>query len=182
MDNVRSEGSVSGAGACNGTSSWDQNTSGQQGWRCRDQIGAGPDSVLWQIGAPHAQTPQPAYFWDNRLTNNAPIPVADQGTGRDSLHIRANRDYYTQVEQFNGTAGVGVGSLAQRPSRCTVGVGYWATDQGEWMSDNAVADGQLYTCVMTDTWALTYTPYPFPHPWTTNTTPSPPPPPPNPCP
>ena len=61
-----------------------------------------------------------------------------------SDHIKADRDYYDAVSNqaqtsptspFNGTTGMGFGTLANRPSTCTTsslepggGVGYWATD------------------------------------------------------
>ena len=68
--------------------------------------------------------------------------------------IRANRDYFKEVASFDGSSGVGVGLLSARPaSGSTVGVGYWATDQGSWNTDNLNAgtsgygagEGQLYT-------------------------------------
>ncbi len=81
-----------------------------------------------------------------------------------ALQIRNNRDYYQFSASFNGTSGVGRGTLAARPSTCTTGVGYWATDQGEWNSNSAGPDGQLYKCTATNTWSLYYIPYPYPHP------------------
>ena len=73
---------------------------------------------------------------------------------------------------FNGTVGVGEGTLAARPATCTTGVGYWATDQGSWNTSSSNpqgvqlngGDGVLYRCVSTNTWASYYTPYTYPHP------------------
>ncbi|MGP8323233.1 MAG: T9SS type A sorting domain-containing protein [Methanosarcinaceae archaeon] len=135
------------------------------GYPSRDQIGRGPDNPQWDHNPPGAYTQPlvPAYAWENRrLSNNALVPFKVINSGQ--RHIQANRDYYNHDASFDGTSGVGVGALANRPSTCTVGVGYWATDQGEWNSENPGADGQLYKCTSTDTWELYYTPYIYPHP------------------
>jgi hypothetical protein len=96
-------------------------------------------------------------------------------------YIKANRDYYdgtggiqtSATSPFNGTSGVGWGTKANRPTTCTTGVAYWATDEGEWASgtdvnsvDHAGADGNLYICTATNTWSASaaYTPYTYPHP------------------
>ncbi len=93
----------------------------------------------------------------------------------DTGIIVANRDYYAEsinqsaqtspTSPFNGTSGTGHGTLANRPSTCTMGVGYWATDQGNWnQSGNGFGQGQLFVCTATNTWTLYYTPYTYPHP------------------
>jgi hypothetical protein len=167
MDNVRSEGAVGPGGACNGSSGWDQNTAGQQGWRCRDQVGSGHDLTQWDDSPllPHNQSFKPAYYWDNRMSNGSLMSVSVQNTGLDQVHIQANRDYYTTVTSFNGTSGVGEGPLGSRPATCTPGVGYWAIDDGEWNSLNPGPDGRLYKCTAPNTWTLYYTPFTYPHPW-----------------
>lgn len=63
---------------------------------------------------------------------------------------------------FSGATGVGFGTLARRPTTCTVGVGYFATDQGSWNSNGD--DGLFYKCTSSNTWTLYYTPYTYPHP------------------
>ena len=168
MDNVRSEGDPGGGvGACAGSSRWDLNSIGGQGYRCRDQVGSGHDITQWSHTAlgPHNQTFKPAYYWGNRMTNGNLMSVEVQNEGRDRLHIQPNRDYYTEGTFFDGTSGVGVGPVANRPATCTTGVAYWATDEGEWNSLQPGPDGRLYKCVAPHTWALYYTPYPYPHPW-----------------
>jgi hypothetical protein len=106
---------------------------------------------------PH-QALEPIYAWDNKL-NGSVIPV---GTVYPTL--RENRDYYNQNDSFNGTSGVGVGLLADRPKTCTAGVAFWATDQGEWDSTHSGPDGQLYVCTAPNTWTLYYKPFTYPHP------------------
>ena len=89
-----------------------------------------------------------------------------------------NRDWYTTNTSFNGTTGVGQGPISSRPSTCTTGVAYWATNEGEWNSTQAGPDGRLYKCTSTNNWTLYYTPFQYPHPWqaggTVPTTPAPP--------
>jgi hypothetical protein len=173
LNNIRSCRPVGTAGRCNGSSSWDQNASGQGGWGCRDQIGRSQDNSQWShiTSSAYAQDLTPAYFFDNikgasTLFNPATSAgeACDGGVDMNATHIRADRDYYQQVSSFNGTTGVGVGPLANRPATCTVGVGYWATDQGEWNSKVAGPDGQLYRCTAPNTWSLHYIPYTYPHP------------------
>lgn len=139
---------------------------------------------------------RPVYIWDNKVDGSTlitEIEVTGYGDERYlSNHMQANRDYYLQGSSFNGTSGIGVGTLANRPATCTAtpeaadagngGVGYWATDQGSWNQSatnpygvqQSGADGVLYRCSATNTWTLAYTPYTYPHPLqggTTDTTP-----------
>lgn len=104
------------------------------------------------------QSLEPAYIW----LKDADMPLNVQEAS--ASQIVANRDYYIQGASFNGTSGVGVGTIASRPSTCTTGVAYWATDEGEWWAAQSGADGRLYKCTATNTWTLHYTPYVYPHP------------------
>ncbi len=168
LDNVRSSwtSSVDGIGPCNGSSNWDQNTSGQQGWHCRDQIGVFKDNTQWNHSPAGAWNQQliPAYFWGN-LRGTNPLVFSVSPDPRSPIHIVKGRDYQEYTSSFNGTTGVGVGPIGSRPSTCTAGVAYWATDEGEWNSTHAGADGRLYRCASANTWSLYYTPYTYPHPW-----------------
>jgi len=154
-------------GACDGTSVWDGNTSGQTGWPCRDQIGRGVDTYLSTGGdsGPYNLAPQasePMYLWGNTLNGSA-----SDGKVRDAcsaVHIKENRDFYNYNASFDGTSGVGVGRLAARPATCTAGVSYWATDQGNWNKSGIGGQGVLYKCTSTNTWVAYYTPLTFPHP------------------
>jgi hypothetical protein len=85
-------------------------------------------------------------------------------TAQYSDQIKPNRDYYSDLDwRPDGSAGVGVGTLASRPSTCAPGVGYWATDQN-----------RLYKCTATNIWTLYYTPYTYPHPLQGNSDVTPP--------
>ena len=102
-----------------------------------------------------------------------------------AAHMALNRELYTSsygqqsspTSPFNGTSGVGWGTLANRPTTCTTssetaygngaaGVGYFATDEGP--------QGTLYTCSATNTWTVYYTPYTYPHPLVSGTSTQPP--------
>ncbi len=77
-----------------------------------------------------------------------------------------------QTPNFNGTVGCGCGPLSSRPSTCTVGVGYWATNQtctqvssaNCGVRPSAPISGTFYKCTATNTWQSYYTPYTYPHP------------------
>ena len=109
------------------------------------------------IAWPH-EALEPVYAWNNTVNGSTVNAFSTYPT------LQQNRDYYNQAASFDGTVGIGVGLLANRPRSCNPGVGYWATDQGEWDSTHDGPDGQLYVCTATDTWSLYYKPYTYPHP------------------
>lgn len=162
FDNVRSadDDPIATLDVCDGTSApsgVDQNTGGQSGWHCRDQVGISHDLTLWDSVSPFGawnQNVKPAYVWNNQITNSV-VAWNVSDLDRNETHIQANRDFYDTDATFDGTTGVGSGVVASRPSTCTAGVGYFATDEEK-----------LYKCTATDTWALYFTPYEYPHPWT----------------
>ena len=139
-----------------------------------DQPGAGASNIPSPTSNPPPQNlsqghTEPIYNWNNSY--NGVLISASGG----NYNIQANQDYFngvslavqtTSTSPFNGSVGVGMGTLANRPSSgLATGVGYWATDQGEWDSTNgATADGQLYVATGPTTWVLKYTPYTYPHP------------------
>lgn len=143
------------------------------GYRCWRQPGTDPAT----------QNLMPVYVWNNYFTmgsysgHQVLMENFDQGGSPDywAYHFVANRDYFNAVSAsaqssptapFNGTTGMGFGTLANRPATCTPnpnaedaghgGVGYFATDEG--------AQGTLYNCSATNTWTVYYTPYTYPHP------------------
>ena len=182
LDNVRSAGCNDGAcgsnpppatddsGVCNGTSLWDGNDLAN-GWPCRDQIGRGPDTGTDSSIIGKATSSSPLYLWSNWRSNAVITPAYVVDSGDNRLHIQNNRDYYDYVSSFNGSSGTGCGTLASRPSSCSTGVGYWATDQScsdltgmVGVDPTIPISGTLYQCVSTDTWIVSYTPYTYPHP------------------
>ena len=113
----------------------------------------------------------PTYEWMDTVSGSLGHGVIEGYTAK----LIANRDFYMESKNqaaqtsatspFNGTSGTGHGTLAFRPASCTTGVGYFATDQGNWnQSGNSFGQGQLFTCASTNNWALAYTPYSYPHP------------------
>jgi hypothetical protein len=176
FDNVRSNatGVPGDGGTCNGTSTWDQNTSGQGGWACRDQIGRSQDAVLWAPGGVYNQPAYPLYMWNNLAWGSQLSPsfntvssFTDRPDGpQTAAHIVANRDFYNHSAATGSpqTVGTRVGTKANMPAGCTAGVGYWVTDEGFWNSKTpGVASGVLYKCTG-NAWVVGYVPYPYPHP------------------
>jgi hypothetical protein len=162
-------------GTWNGTpSNWDQNTN-SLGYACLDQPGRGKSDLLPQVLNPTPAWPhqalEPMYEWENAY-NPTGASQNDAVWSSGSGTIARNRDYVLSTSSFNGTSGVGSGPLASRPTTCTAGVAYWATDQGSWNAGtNPYYDGQgtLYKCTTTNTWTLHYVPYAYPHPLTGST-------------
>lgn len=172
FNNQRSCENLPTVGFCDGTNFPDQNTPGQVGYSCRDQIGASTDTSYWSyLNSPSPQGKMPMYLWKNTSPGGEQTVVVATGNcdaGHETSQISQlaqNRDWYQYNASFNGTAGIGEGTLAARPATCTVGVGYWATDQGSWnQSNNGAGQGVFYQCTSPNIWALVYTPYTYPHP------------------
>jgi len=175
-------------GICDGTKSVDGNTAPEathRGYPClaqpgRTEVGGTPS---WGKLSPIAA------FRNINTKDNSKVDIIGTSAAAGSPdyftnHIQEGRDYLNAVSAtaqtsatspFDGTTGIGHGTLANRPTTCTHttapdgdeggGVMYWATDQGSW---NASGDGRgsgvLYRCSATNTWTVHYTPYTYPHP------------------
>jgi len=179
----------SGAPRCDGTNPVDGNrlpTTTYRGYPCKHQPGRDLDRVLYPVFA----------FLNANTVTGAKVNLSLNAGGVTTLdytttHVVADRDFYNAVSAsaqtspsspFNGTTGIGYGTLANRPLTCTTtsetadaghgGVMYWATDQGNWNASTSNprgvqqngANGVLYMCTATNTWSVYYTPYTYPHP------------------
>jgi hypothetical protein len=177
-----------GFGVCgtqvNGTgSAWDASATTSSGYPCIDQPGRGYGDLLQgdfpnmcdvtngacQAGNYNGTWPnqalEPIYEWMDTWTQvpGYPSPFVNLNP---NANFSQNKDFYlwcnasspTGCTSFNGTVGVGSGLLSSRPSTCTKGVAYWATDTTT-----------LYQCSAANTWSAYYTPYTYPHPLTQGT-------------
>jgi hypothetical protein len=113
-----------------------------------------------------------SYYFNNRRDGNSTVLKYSIGSsGCEEFTITENVHVWQDASPFTGATGVGCGTLAARPATCTVGVGYWATDQS--CSDltgmvganpTTPISGTLYRCTAPNTWTAYYTPYTYPHP------------------
>jgi hypothetical protein len=152
-----------GAGLCDGANPLDNNDTAY-GWLCMDQPGAGKDLYTRTAKDMYSgQEQQPIYLWGNttRGSPNNTVSTSPEGSWAFRDHFKADRDIF--IEGY-GTIGMSSGTLAKRPATCTVGQGYWATDQGNWNQSGSGEQGVLYKCTAPNTWTLYYTPYTYPHP------------------
>ena len=118
------------------------------------------DSLNPPASSPISGQPQyvsDSYFWRNTKNGTMLIDTAEAGTlnygSPLGLVPQENREFWQENPSFDGTTGVGVGPLANRPATCTKGVAYWATDTKT-----------LYKCTATNVWTEYYRPYTYPHP------------------
>lgn len=118
-------------------------------------------------GKGYTQNVNNAYHFNNIYGSTQVLTVCSSGCSS----IPENSSWWTTNTSFNGTEGVGCGTLSKRPSTCTVGVAYWATTQscsdltGMVGANPATPiSGTLYKCTAPNTWTAYYTPYTYPHP------------------
>lgn len=147
---------------------------------CIDQAGGRGAGILYSgsTATPASSANEvlsPFYVWSNVINGGAPA-FGVQGVAPDTARVIRSRDYYNEninqaaqsssTTPFDGTStiGIGHGTLANRPTTCTAGAAYFATDQGNWNTSGSGGQGVLYLCTATNTWSLSYTPYSYPHP------------------
>jgi hypothetical protein len=104
------------------------------------------------------QHPSDTWFWGNAKADTTQIPMSVTQTfdygGAEGLVPQEEREFRQENRAFDGSAGIGIGLLAARPSSgLTVGVGYWATDTH-----------RLYRATSATEWEIYYMPYTYPHP------------------
>jgi Chitobiase/beta-hexosaminidase C-terminal domain len=130
---------------------------------CIDQPGRSGGTLL-SGGTPATgwvnEVLDPLYEWNEQVTGVYFSPGISQ-TKNNTNHLLPDRDWYNAASgvqtnattPFNGTSGTGWGTLANRPTTCSVVVGYFDTGANT-----------LYKCLTTNTWTASYTPYTYPHP------------------
>jgi hypothetical protein len=98
INNYRSCGNFPPWGTCDGSSNWDQNQSGQQGYACLDQVGhvftqnPGGSNIL-----------EPLYGWNNTMNgSNLKVTKVDIGNSCTRFlnsHMLENRDFYNGTQR-----------------------------------------------------------------------------------
>ena len=132
-------------------------TSTSKAWtRVREEYN---DSLNPPAVSPISGQPQhvsDAYFWGNsqngHIVSTTIGETIDCG-GSTGIVPRRNVHFWDQAPNFDGTSGVGVGPLANRPAKGGVGVAYWAADANK-----------LYRWTANNKWDEFYAPYTYPHP------------------
>lgn len=120
------------------------------------------------------------YNWNNRqnlttLSGDMTLNGSTISCDGKSNYPLENWNFFNYKTSFNGTVGVGCGTLASRPATCTARVAYWATNQSCANVTGLVGDiitnpsrtnisGNLYVCTATDTWTEWGALYTYPHP------------------
>jgi hypothetical protein len=123
---------------------------------------------------PQSDGPENSYYWNQRYGPSNLLATVQQSS---PVATENAMFWVMRSGTFDGTGdashggGVGCGTLAQRPVTCTVGVGYWATDQNvtdisDMVGKNPATkiSGTLYKCTSPNKWEVYYKPFTYPHP------------------
>lgn len=113
------------------------------------------DSYIWNniriIGGVESRANP--YIGNTINYSNTTAPYYFESLAYKGLVPRKDIHFWQQVDNFDGSTGMGVGLLSERPASCTLeGAGYWATDEQK-----------LYRW-KNGVWQLYYIPYIYPHP------------------
>jgi hypothetical protein len=92
LANYRSNENHPPWGRCDGTSPWDGNVPGQNGWPCLDQIGRvfGPTTG-------GANVSEPLYEWNNKTNGKDSDLYAETLNHNTALHVKENRDFFNDT-------------------------------------------------------------------------------------
>lgn len=184
--------------APNGPSNWDQNTN-SLGYACMDAPARGGGDLLnglqfpnvlntttGTIAWPH-QARSPVYIWNITYTPSSGYSGTCSGQSclvanswlTDNLDLYQQFSAFANAGSFNGTIGVGQGSVTPTTAgaysgapNCTAGPGGNTPGVGWWDTTNST----LYVCTATNTWTAYYTPFTYPHPLASGGVVPPPPP------
>lgn len=120
---------------------------------------------------PPIQHPYMEYFWNNWYNGAIRTIIENNDVGN---HIAENSQFWNYNASFDGSAGMGCGTLVQMNAitPTAVGVGYWVTDYSPASTPpTTLADlrtycqaGKLYRANASLDWELFYQPYTYPHP------------------
>ncbi len=98
LDNIRSCDSRDVSGLCDGSSPWDGNQAGGNGYPCRDQIGRSTDAYLWTGSNYPPQASEPAYAWNNKHGTND-VTFFQHSCAASAAHIQPGRDYIAGLQK-----------------------------------------------------------------------------------
>jgi hypothetical protein len=113
------------------------------------------------------------YWWGSRnnLTGALWDASVDNTYGLDCYSLEDVPTLGRDIFSDTSTPGVSAGPLASIPGTCSVGQGYWATDQSisnltgmVGVNPGSPIVGVLYRCLSTNVWTAYYSPYTYPHP------------------
>ena len=80
-------------GACDGTSIWDENQPGENGYACLDQIGH-----VFTENSGGVNTLEPLYYWNNTF-GGSPLTSVTVSESSMAAHLQDGRDYFSNTQR-----------------------------------------------------------------------------------